>query len=231
MHQLLAYRPGSIQARLPPTFNQSYDSSWTAPPAGWTLGHWKVTYSSIPEYRLFINFESDISPLANSSVPGQTNDLSSYNLGDDPHVYTIYGIDTPRSANTIAGHDVRFVSDFRGGGIFRNNTNTIELLAWGYDTHEVPFLVLYETAVQGPGTGANPAGLDIESRSEHGPSRPTIRTIHAAIDALGDPGLTAVARQLKRLGRDGRRRGEAPVVCDEACLNNLNSGLVNTTEA
>lgn len=195
------------------------------------LGHWKVTYSSIPEYQIFINFESDISLLANASVPGQTNDLSSYNLGDDPHVYTIYGIDTPRSATTSASHDVRFVSDFRGGGIFRNNTNTIELLAWGYDTHGVPFSVLYETAVQGPGTAANPAGLDIESKSGQGPSRRTVRAIRDAIDALGDPGLTAVARQLTLLGRDGRRRGTAPVVCDEACLNNLNTGLVNTTAA
>ena len=94
---------------------------------------------------------------------------------------------------------------------------------------EVPFSSFYEFPedVQSTAEG-DPAGLNIVCRSPRGPSLHTIRAIraiHAAVERLGNPELTALAPQLMLLQRDGRRDGNPWYVYVAACLNISDSGF------
>ena len=95
--------------------------------------------------------------------------------------------------------------------------NSIEFLEWGYDTLGVPYVVIYETAVASSGA---PPDIDIESRSDTGPSEATLSEIRDALLALNNAQITALVHQVVPLVQNGARRGSGPVVCDEACVSN-----------
>ena len=165
----------------------------------------------------------DASPVfpQSTTLPGQNNDLTSFQLANQSALFTAYGIDTPRRSNNPSlGPEWEAVYDFVGTGALAAVNNTWELLAWGYDTHGDGYLVIYETPVASNGA---PSGLDIESRSEDGPSPQTLNGIYDALVRLGNEELTGLVRSTQRLVRDGRRSGTPPVQCDAACVNNTNS--------
>ena len=153
-------------------------------------------------------------------LPGQNNDLSSYQLPNSTVVQTAYGIDTPRRSNDkTLGPEWDDVYDFVGTGFLSSVNNSIEVLSWGYDTLGVPYLVLYETPVAA--TGA-PADIDIESRSDTGPTKATLSKLFDALLALNNPEITQLVHQTVQLVQNGARNNLGPVVCDAACVNNTN---------
>ena len=96
------------------------------------------------------------------------------------------------------------------------------MLAWGYDTYGEGCHVVYETPVAR--TGA-PAGLDILSRSECGPSTETLKGIYSALVQLNNAELTGLVHSSRKLVVDGKRSGSPPVACDTACVNNTYANL------
>lgn len=161
------------------------------------------------------NFQFDSSPVfpGNASYPfGRNNDLTSFQTKNSSTIITAYGFDTPRASLGP------FVFDYVGTGVFDVINNTWELMAWGYDTCGNGYFLNYETPVAA--TGA-PADLDIQSRVEDGPSEETLQELIKGVEALGNDELTKLAQQLTKLPIDGRRSGKPPVVCDEACVENL----------
>lgn len=213
-----------VQARLPPTVapNTSLFSSWVAPPPGWFYGNWKVTYTSQPAYFPFHNFQWDSSPLfpQSTGLPGQNNDLTSYQLANDSTVVTAYGIDTPRRSNDPSlGPEWDSVYDFDGTGALASVNNSWELLAWGYDTCGDAYTIIYETPVVAINSLS---GLDIDSRSEHRPSPKTLEGIYDALTHLNNTELTELVRTTRKLVVDGRRTELPPVECDARCVDNTN---------
>ncbi len=78
-------------------------------------------------------------------------------------------------------------------------------------------MLIYETPVA---PGGDPAGLDIESRVEGGPSAETLEATLAAVRGLGSKELTRLVGNVKTVPDNGARRGLPPVVCDESCREN-----------
>lgn len=81
-------------------------------------------------------------------------------------------------------------------------------------------MVVYETPVSG---GGSPAGLDIESRVEGGPSKETLKAIYRAIRGLGSEELSRLVGEIRTVPHNGARSGLAPVVCGESCVENCKS--------
>lgn len=215
-------RPRTVEARLPPTINPdpSRFLSWAPAPPGWIYGNWIITHTSQPSYFSLVNFQADTSPIfpQSAETPGQNNDLTSFQLAGSTTIHTAYGIDTPRRSNQKSlGPEWDHVYDFVGAGALSAVNNTWELLAWGYDTCGIGYLVIYETPVAA--TGA-PAGLDIESKIDTGPSKETLREIYSALRGLGNEELTRLVGQTVPLVQNGARTGVDPVVCGVDCLNN-----------
>ena len=157
------------------------------------------------------------------TLPGQNNDLTSYTLANQTEVLTAYGIDTPRRSNDPSlGPEWEAVYDFVGTGGLATVNNTWEMLAWGYDTYGDGYHVVDETPVAR--TGA-PAGLDILSRSEGGPSTETLKEIYGALVQLDNAELTELVHSTRKLIVDGNRSGSPPVACDTACVNNTDANL------
>ncbi len=98
-----------------------------------------------------------------------------------------------------------------------STNNTWAVLSWGYDTCGIPFFVAYESEIVAVG---NPPALDIESKSEEGPTKETLNEILTSLKALGNKEITALVKQVAATVQDGERRGRAPVACDAACVNN-----------
>ena len=77
--------------------------------------------------------------------------------------------------------------------------------------------MIYETPLAASGA---PAGLDIESKIDTGPSKETLQEIYGALRELGNEELTKLVEQTVRLVQNGARTGMDPVVCGVDCLNN-----------
>ncbi|CAL1699618.1 unnamed protein product [Somion occarium] len=211
-----------VQARLPPTINPDPKSSicWVPPPPGWFYGNWKMTYSSEPSYLHLHNMHSDTSPVfpQSSKLPGQNNDVVSYQIANSTTILTEHTIDTPRrSKDPSLGPEWDAVYDTVGTGNMAAVNNTWELLAWGYDTCGDGYLVIYETATP---IIRSPSGLDIESRSENGPSPETLADIFVELLALNNTELSELVKGTVKQVVDGRRWGMSPVECDAHCVNN-----------
>lgn len=211
-----------VEVRLPPTINPDPKSylSWVSPPPGWFYGNWAITYSSQPSYLTLQNFQYDASPVfpQSAEIPGQNNDLTSFQVPNSSTIYTAYGIDTPRrSTQESLGPEWDHVYDFAGTGAIAAVNNTWELLAWGYDTCGVGYMVIYETAVA---ANDSPSSLDIESRLDVGPSHETLVEIYEQLRGLGSEELTNLVEETVQLVQNGDRRGLGPVSCDAACINN-----------
>ena len=214
----------TVHTRIPPLINPNPErfASWMPPPADWLFGNWKFTYTSQPLYLAdWQNAQVDISPTfpANASLPGQLNDLTSYQPPNSATVATFYVIDTPhRSSNTSLGIEWDAVFDFQGVGAISTINSSWAILAWGYDTCGLPFFVMYQTETASITSSPD---LDILSRSDQGPTKETLVEILRSLRALGDEGITALVGQIKPTIQDGKRRGQPPVVCDEACVDNI----------
>jgi len=210
-----------VQARLPPTINPNPKTflSWITPPGGWFYGNWKITHTSQPAYMTFRNMQFDSSPVFPQTIAGQNNDLTSFQLPNSSVINTAFGIDTPRRANDPSlGPEFDLVFDFVGSGNLATTQNSWELLAWGYDSCGDGYMVIYETPVIN--STDFPAGLDIESRADTGPTPKTLTAIFSALKALGNSDLSALVDETVALVQDGARRGMPPVVCDATCVNN-----------
>ena len=165
----------------------------------------------------------DVSPVfpQSTTLPGQNNDLTSYMLANQSAVFTAYGFDAPRrSSDPSLGPEWDGVYDFIGVGALAAFNNSWEILAWGYDTRGDGYTVFYETPVAANGA---PSGLDIDSRSENGPSPQTLNSIYDALMRLGNKELTGLVHSMRKLVMDGLRTGIPPVQCDITCVNNTNA--------
>ncbi|KAI0077400.1 hypothetical protein K474DRAFT_1697794 [Panus rudis PR-1116 ss-1] len=199
---------GKVHIRLPPTLNPNPASTkWIAPPPSWHYGNWKVTYSSQPLYAPTMNMQYDASPVfpQSSEFPGRNNDLGSFQLINSSTIITSYGIDTPRRTNNrTLGAEWDAVYDFSGTGILAGTKNTWEVLAWGYDECGDGYMVIYDTTIN---TFHSLPAIDIESRSETGPTPETIEKIFKALRSLKNGEIDALANQTMKLVHNGARNG------------------------
>lgn len=221
---IAACRSTKVHARLPPSLNPNpeHTGAYEPMPSGWLYGTWHVTFSSQPNYLPLLNLQWNPSPHfpENGTLPGQNNDLSSFQLAGDTTIHTAYGIDTPRRSNDpTLGPGWADIYDFVGTGGLRTINNSIEMIAWGYDTDGVPYAVMYETPVLDP-SNLGPADIDIDSRSDTGPTNATLGVIFDELLKLGNKEIAALTEQIVPLVQNGARRGLGPVVCDAACVNN-----------
>ncbi|TCD61344.1 hypothetical protein EIP91_008571 [Steccherinum ochraceum] len=215
-------RTTDVVVRLPPFLctREARGSSYKPLPTGWLYGNWKLTYSSQASYQSLENLELDSSPVfpQSAALLGQANDLSSYTLPNSTILQTGYGVDTPRrSRDKTLGPEWDDVYDFVGNGVLAITDTSFAFLAWGYDTIGVPYVVIYESPVTLTGI---PSAIDIESRSQGGPSKATLDKIFQELRALNNPEITQLVYQIKPLVRNGNRANTGPVVCDAACVNN-----------
>jgi hypothetical protein len=161
----------------------------------------------------FWNPEFDNSPVFPQYKNGSllNNDLATWNAQceNDTEIYSIYLRDTEREANSS-------VFDTKAGGQLANQSNTWELMAWGYDTEDVGFIFLYEDA---PTTGGL-ANICFEVREWGHPTKETREALIQSLVAFNVPELKLLAEQMKPLRHDQRRAGSPRFSCDEACQNN-----------
>ena len=201
--------------------NPTEFESWKPPPAGWTYGNWKITHSSSQLYLTsFRNMQGDSAPVfpANASLPGQTNDVSSFQPPTSSMIITSYGISTPlRSLDKTLGSEWDAAFHFQGVGAMASTNNSWAILSWGYDKCGIPYFVAWESEIV---TVGQPPALDIHVRSDEGPTEETMKEIIASLKALGNEAITDLAERTVPLVQDGERRGLPPVVCDAACQNN-----------
>ena len=161
------YSATPVDLQLPPTLAGRRNSIWHAPPYGWIFGNWKVTYSSQPTYQDLYNFQIDWSPVLPYDA-GKRNRLTSYQTQNASRILTTFGYDIPDPI------DPNSVADFFPTGPLGPLNNSDEIIAWGYDTDGLSYLVVYETAVVAEPA---PPGIDVFSRSETGPSNVTLQAI------------------------------------------------------
>lgn len=127
---------------------------------------------------------------------------------------TVYAVDTP-------------LPQF-GPYVFLNNqtdsagslSGIYDWMGWGHDTNGDAFIVTYSGAETGP--GASGAELDIVSRVDGGPSSETLGAILQCVLALGNSQLSSFANAEFNTPNDGRRVGQPPASCEEACIQNAN---------
>ena len=231
--------PTTVKARLPPSLNptiKSHPPQWQPPPKEWLYGNWKITYTSNTNYGTLWNLEFDsypILPTCNGShpancplgtYPGQNVDLQTWTAANDTSgkILSAFGYDTPRrSAHPSEGTGWDATWDFAATGALKGLANSWELLAYGYDENGDGYIVAYETE---PTSMYNPPGIDIESRSETGPSAGTYQAIITALNGLNDTGVDAIVANMTRLTQNGLRKKLPPFVCGPACVNN--TGIV-----
>lgn len=190
-------------------------------PPGWYYGTWHVTHSSQPGYWGYRNLQYNPSPFfpQSSLLPGQDNDLSSFQIGNSSVITTAYGVDTPRRSNDKSlGPEWDDVTDFVGTGNLATMANSIEYISWGYDTLGVPYTVNHETAMP---QFDFPTDINVASASDKGPSNATLTEIYNALLALDNAEITRLVQEIRPLVHDGARRGLGPVVCDTSCVNNV----------
>ena len=193
-------------------------------PVGWRYGNWKFTSSSQPAYAAFVNVQWDLSPSfpQSATIPGQDNDVASFQIAGDPSgtILTLYGIDTPRLSNDPSiGSGWADVYDWVGAGAVSTMNNSIEVIAWGYDTDGIPYTLVYETPITDP-AHPQPADIDVASRSDSGPSQATLTEVFAALSSLGNQELSDLIGQVVPLVQNGARDGQPPVTCDATCMSN-----------
>ena len=123
--------------------------------------------------------------------------------------------------NTSLGLEWEAVFDYQGAGTLSTLFLSWMVIAWGYDTCGIPFFVEYVAEI----VAANePSSLNIWSSNEQGPTKETLVELFASLRALGDDGITVLVEQTKPTIQDRERRGQPPLACDEACLNNTMHG-------
>ena len=144
-------------------------------------------------------------------------DLFSFQTANSSDLLTVYAVDSPLPQ---VGPYVFSMNQTDPEG---SATDIYDWIAWGHDTNGDAFAVLYVTAV----TGTASAGpeLDFISRVDGGPSSETLGAVLQCVQALGNSQLSSLANGEFNTPNDGRRVGQPPASCDEACVQNANGFL------
>jgi len=218
--------PNNIEIRLPPTFQLPSQIDWEPTPPFWFLGTWYFAYSNSVVYQLFQNMQWTLYPTGTYGIDGTLQDLTSeFALNKTSFVFKNYGVDTPTVINGQPVPD-SYTYVPTPPLIFANNT--WEVIAWGYDSDGVPYAVVYETPADGGLVGPS---LDVISRSDKGPSKPTLDAIYDGINDLHNDALSAVLKIVVKLTQNGGRNGELFPSCNATCQTNgtLPGGFVPRT--
>ena len=223
-----------ISVRLPPIVYEpaTYSSDWIPPPPNYHWGNWKVGYSSQVVYHYLANFQVDHYGLVPNETTsyGKQVDLTSWstNLTDvtNSNTSSVFGYDTPvlfEGTDTTAGNNAG-VYRFVGEGVLATVTNSWQVLAWGIDSHGIEYRFEAETPAEGQGTAGSPAGINLLSRAEGGPTAATRDALFAAFeqkcDQYGAEDWKAILKNVTALPLDGRRTGLRPISCDKRCQTN-----------
>jgi len=205
--------PPACHFRLPPFFqNPPYSPpSWEPTPADWWLGTW---YFSATNQATYLEFFADLqwtlsrigSP-SNTAPTEQLYDLTTGFLKGTSTLVYEYGVDTPVAPDAYAYQPT-------GPLAFANNSWAV--LAWGYDTHLVPYGVVYETR----SSGETSESIDFISRSSAGVAPATFEFLKAAIRDLRNTQLSALLQNVTLTPQDGRRNGQPYPSCNATCMQN-----------
>jgi hypothetical protein len=207
--------PNHIEFRLPPTFELPSQHAWEPTPPFWFLGTWYFGYSNSLIYQLFQDMQWTLYPTGTYGIDGTLQDLTTeFALNKTSFVFKNYGIDTP---TVIKGTPVPDSYTYIPTPPLTFANNTWEVIAWGYDSEGVPYSVLYETPADGGLVGPS---LDIISRSDKGPSKPTLDTIYDGIKDLHNDALDALLKNVVKLPQNGGRNGQLFPSCNATCQTN-----------
>jgi hypothetical protein len=154
-----------------------------------------------------------LSPTETSAFDGSLQDLTTeFALNETHLVFENYGIDIP---TVIDGKLIPDSYFYLPTGPIAFANNTWEVIAWGYDSNNVPYSVVYETPVDGGLIGPS---LDIISRDDNGPSKLTLDAIHEGIKGLHNDQLDQLLASLVKLKQDGGRDGQRYPSCNATCM-------------
>ncbi len=179
------------------------------------LGTWFFFASNQATYTdFFRDFQWTTSRIAqpdNSQPTDKLHDLASYILLNDSTstVHYSYGVDTP-----VAGVADVYHSQPNAPLAFANNTWSV--IAWGYDSDSVPYVVLHETPAGGQGS----ASLDFASRRRQGIEKTTYKMLKEGVRGLASNELNGLLTDVKVLIQDGARDGLPWPACNATCMTN-----------
>lgn len=201
--------PNEPQIRLPPTFSTppSSPSDWDVTPDYWFLGRWYYIASGNPAYQGWSNMQWDLTPISteDTNEPSlQRQDLVSYSF--EGEVYLIYGIDTP-----VAPDAYQWVAP----GPLSVQNNTWQIMAWGYDSADVPYTMFFETWPTG-----QPSQFYFISRSDKGIAEDTYQTLVDSVKKIGNQELNEALTRVYQIKQDGGRHGETYAGCNATCKEN-----------
>ncbi|KAF4630705.1 hypothetical protein G7Y89_g7440 [Cudoniella acicularis] len=206
--------PNPIKTRLPPTF-EIPGKTWEPTPYNWFLGTWYFTHSNSVVYQLWQDMQWTLSATGTTDIDGTLQDLTSeFALNETAFVFKNYGIDTP---TVINGQIIPDSYTYVPTAPLSFANNTWEVLAWGYDSNGVPYAAVYETPADAGFTGPS---LDIISRDDNGPSKPTLDGIYDAIKYLKNSQLDALLSSVVKLPQNGARDGQPYPSCNATCMMN-----------
>jgi len=194
---------GTVIARLPPSVSNTTNPRFVSTPRGYFSGLYYETYSSTLDSNGLRNVQ--LISVYNSTAD-VTNDLTSYQVGSCPHIYTTFATD----ADTASQADNY---PFRVPGT--NQTFVTDVLAYGLDTDCHRYIVSF-------GTDPRP-GLTITSQVQNGPTAKTKAAIKKALIDLGSRQVTEEVNKVGKIPDDGSRSGLPDFVCGTACLTNKNN--------
>jgi hypothetical protein len=196
---------GKVVARLPPSLGYP-PKAFRDTPRGYFSGQFYTTYTtdsasaaSSRNFQLLSVFDA---------VKTVTSDITSYQVNNCDHIYTVYITDQDRTAD----------DDFTFSEPGTNVTLSRDILAYGFDTDCYRYLVQYDPVAP---------SIVIASSVSNGPSDGTFKAIKQALENLGNAKITAMVKQFMPLANDGSRSGLADFICDHNCL--LNKNLPNGT--
>lgn len=149
----------------------------------------------------------DLTPISteDTNEPSlQRQDLVSYSF--EGGVYLIYGIDTP-----VAPDAYQWVPP----GPLSVQNNTWQIMAWGYDSVDVPYTMFFETWPTG-----QPSQFYFISRSDKGIAEDTYQTLVDSVKKIGNQELNEALTRVYRIKQDGGRHGETYAGCNATCKEN-----------
>lgn len=206
----------SVNVRGAPTLDPAYaNDSWTPPPPGWIFGTWSLAYSSSQSE--FYNQRYDIYPrlpMDGSEPLTQWTEIIAFDTANTSFPTITINADADFLPD-LPDYSLNFTVS-SGGQFFFGFL--YDIIAWGYDTNGDAFYV--GTQLEGFGLRQDPPSMALTSRVLGGPSECTVEEVRSSIIALGDPVLSAQARNLTRTLYDDRLPELVPILCDTDCVNN-----------
>lgn len=160
------------------------------------------------------NFVIQYAPVMNGIWPCSNQELVSLTPINQPErIYTAFGIDSP-----IAGLDDAWLCQCTGH--LSHISDHVAFLAWGSDSHEVDWVVLYSAPLPGATVGL-PAQVAIMSRGRPGPDDATVKEIKDALCAAGDVELTKLVGNMRPLLQEDPKGGRP--TCEYNVVQNVDS--------